>query len=286
MARYAIGDVQGCYQSLNCLLERLAFDQQKDELWFAGDLVNRGPNSLDCLRKIKQLGDSGGHSAKVVLGNHDLHLLATYYGERKPKRKDTFDEILSAPDCQELMAWLKKQPLMVWDREHNIVMMHAGIPHIWSVEEAFAYSQEVSEQLTGLDYVAFFDVMYGNEPNVWSPDLKGLDRLRVITNYFTRMRFIKPSGELDFAAKETLDSAPESYVPWFKLPREDNVQMLFGHWAALSGVTGLKGEAEKQFQALDTGCVWGGALTAINLDTGERTLCSCGTHCDGDLSSK
>jgi bis(5'-nucleosyl)-tetraphosphatase (symmetrical) len=275
MARYAIGDVQGCYQALVNLLEKISFDQCQDELWFAGDLVNRGPDSLDCLRLIKSLGEKGGRPAKVILGNHDLHLLATYYGQRVPKRKDTFNEILSAPDCESLMAWLKAQPLMVWDREHDIVMSHAGIPHIWSIEEAFSYNREVMKQLNSRYYTEFFDVMYGNEPNIWTPDLQGLARLRVITNYFTRMRFIKENGELDFLAKEALDSAPPSFVPWFSLPRSDSSQLLFGHWAALCGETGLAGDAVNQYHALDTGCVWGGTLTAMNIDTGERITCEC-----------
>jgi len=275
MARYAIGDVQGCYQSLVSLLDKISFDQTQDELWFAGDLVNRGPDSLDCLRLIKSLGREGGHPAKVVLGNHDLHLLATYYGERSPKRKDTFDEIFQATDCKDLMSWLRHQPLMVWDKANNIAMSHAGIPHIWSIEEAYALSLEVSAQLQGVNSIEFFDVMYGNEPEIWSSSLKGMARLRVITNYLTRMRFVKPTGELDFAVKETLEEAPDSYVPWFSLPRKDKTQLLFGHWAALSGITGLEGPEKKQFQALDTGCVWGGTLTAINMDTSERIACDC-----------
>ena len=270
MARYAIGDVQGCYHSLMQLLDKVAFDQKRDELWFAGDLVNRGPNSLDSLRFIAHLGKNGGLPAKVVLGNHDLHLLATYYTKREPKRKDTFDEILAAPDCQELMEWLKAQPLMIWDKQSNIVMSHAGVPHMWTIKEAYRLSQEVQGALRGADYEYFFDNMYGNEPPSWSDHLSRTTRLRVITNYFTRMRFIMANGALDFATKETLDDAPEQYLPWFELPRKDEATFVFGHWAALQGDTRLKGKRRKQFHALDTGCVWGGQLTAMNIDTLER----------------
>ena len=275
MPRYAIGDVQGCYQSLVCLLDKISFDQDKDELWFAGDLVNRGPDSLDCLRLIKGLGEQGGHPAKVILGNHDLHLLATYYLKRQSKRKDTFDEILAADDCAELMTWLRHQPLMIWDKEHDIVMSHAGIPHIWSIEQAFAYSQEVAHELRIGNYDAFFDVMYGNTPEEWSEHLDGMHRLRVITNYFTRMRFITENGKLDFSAKEALSSTPQDYTPWFQFPRAESTSLLFGHWAALSGITGLAAPEKHQFHALDTGCVWGGTLTAMDIDTHERFACDC-----------
>jgi len=266
MARFAIGDIQGCFNSFKCLLARLSFNPLYDELWLAGDLVNRGPNSLECLRFIKNLGTS----ARVVLGNHDLHLLAIHASEKSPKRKDTLLQILEAPDCDELMHWLRQQPLMVWDADSDLVMVHAGVPAMWSMPEAFKLSQEVSAILKCEDHVAFFDVMYGNEPDNWSNDLAGMTRLRVITNYFTRMRFIRSDGALDFSAKETLDSAPDRFIPWFQETRTDQTTILFGHWAALTGVT-----ENTQFQALDTGCVWGGSLTAMNIDTGERTSCEC-----------
>ena len=269
MARYAIGDVQGCYDSLMALLDELNFDTEKDQLWFAGDLVNRGPKSLDSLRFIKQLGESKGQPAKVILGNHDLHLLACYYSDKTAKKKDTFSDILNAPDCAELMHWLVSQPLMLWDQQANFVMTHAGIPPIWSVNLAFALSQEVTEKLKSTERRSFFENMYGNEPAVWADDLTGLERLRTITNYFTRMRFIKANGELDFAAKEGLGSAPDDFAPWFSFPPKNDARFIFGHWAALSGKTAY-GE---QFQAIDTACVWGGQLTALNLDTLERHCC-------------
>lgn len=267
MARYAIGDVQGCFDSLIALLDKIKFDLDKDELWFAGDLVNRGPKSLESLRFIKHLGESKGKSAKVILGNHDLHLLACYYTNSKAKRKDTFSDILNAPDRDELLNWLSQQPLMQWDQQSNMVMTHAGIPHIWSVQQAFQLSKEVSIALQDHSRRSFFEHMYGNNPAIWSETLTDITRLRVITNYFTRMRFIKNNGELDFAAKEDLGSAPDGFSPWFSFPPQDNTRFIFGHWAALTGNTGY-GE---QFQAIDTGCVWGGELTALNLDTLERS---------------
>jgi bis(5'-nucleosyl)-tetraphosphatase (symmetrical) len=270
MARYAIGDVQGCFDSLKALLNKIKFDSTKDELWFAGDLVNRGPKSLASLRFIKQLGEKGDLAARVILGNHDLHLLACYHTDRSAKKKDTFTDILKSPDCDELMAWLIRQPLMRWDKEANFVMTHAGIPHIWNIEKAYHLSQEVFQALQGHNSRDFFENMYGNDPAIWSDDLTGLTRLRVITNYFTRMRFIKPNGELDFAAKESLDSAPESFAPWFSFPPQSNARFIFGHWAALSGKTAYG----DQFQAIDTGCVWKGKLTALNLDTLERHSCT------------
>lgn len=271
MARYAIGDVQGCYDSLMALLKKIQFDPTHDELWFAGDLVNRGPKSLATLRFIKQLGEQKGQAAKVILGNHDLHLLACYHTERSAKKKDTFTDILNAPDVDELMAWLIQQPLMLWDKSSNFVMTHAGIPHIWDIEKAYRLSQEVHQALQRAELREFFENMYGNIPATWSDELSGLTRLRVITNYFTRMRFIKSNGELDFDAKEALDSAPDSFAPWFSFSPQDTTRFIFGHWAALSGKTAFG----KQFQAIDTGCVWGGKLTALNLDTLERLSCNC-----------
>ena len=171
------------------------------------------------------------------------------------------------------MLWLRQQPLMVWDAESDFIMVHAGVPAMWTISDAFKFSQEVSEILKSENSAAFFEVMYGNQPDNWSSELTGMARLRVITNYFTRMRFIRSDGALDFSAKEALDSAPEGFIPWFQEARSDNTKILFGHWAALTGVTN-----NAQFQALDTGCVWGGSLTAMNVDTGERTSCVCTTE--------
>lgn len=261
MASYVIGDLQGCYQSLLRLLDKIAFDPDKDKLWFAGDLVNRGPDSLNTLRLVRQI------ASKVVLGNHDLHLLACYYGgKNEPRRKDTFHDILAAPDCGELMEWLRQQPLAVWSKKRGIFMSHAGLPHIWTPEQAYTLSKEVNRMIRSKKAGVFFDAMYGNEPDCWDEGLDGLSRLRAITNYLTRMRFITPDGHLDFAAKESVASAPMGFKPWFQYPRQDQAtRLVFGHWAALSGVTN-----NDAIVATDTGCVWGGSLTAVNLKTWQR----------------
>jgi len=259
MATYAIGDIQGCYDELQNLLEKVNFSSQ-DQLWIAGDLVNRGPKSLETLRFLKDLGNQ----ATCVLGNHDLHLLAVHYGAVSCKRNDTLDEILSAPDCIELMDWLRKQKLLVHDKKLNYAMVHAGIPPCWSVRKARKRAKEVETVLRGTLAREFFNHMYGNKPDCWSSSYEGWDRLRLITNYLTRMRFCDNNGKLDFSAKGTLESQPSGYQPWFKLPRkdpeEDPVRIIFGHWAALEG----EAEAEHVF-ALDTGCVWGNKLTAMRL---------------------
>ncbi|MBD3894851.1 symmetrical bis(5'-nucleosyl)-tetraphosphatase [Halomonas sp. ML-15] len=261
MARYAVGDLQGCHREFVALLERLAFDPSADQLWLAGDLVNRGPGSLDCLRDVHALGDA----ARVVLGNHDLHLLAVARGGASIKRSDTLDAILAAPDREVLLDWLQQQPLAVAEGEH--LMVHAGLLPQWSWEQAQALADEVQARLAGPGAGAFLEQMYGNQPACWRDDLDGIERLRVIVNAFTRMRFIDADGCLDFAAKEGLDSGPTGFAPWFSYPRSDDPQIIFGHWAALEGKTpGSRVRAE----ALDTGCVWGGHLTALNLDSGER----------------
>ena len=203
------------------------------------------------------------------MGNHDLHLLACYYSEHLLKKKDTLTQILDADDCDTLMAWLVQQPLMHYDAQRNIVMSHAGLPHIWNVQTALALSDEVHQTLIGHGVVSresYFTHMYGNDPSTWDDALLGLDRLRVITNYFTRMRFINMDGALELSAKEGLDKSPNGYQPWFEFQPKHKATMVFGHWAAIEGFTG-----QAQFQALDTGCVWGGSLTALNLDSLERT---------------
>lgn len=265
MATYVIGDVQGCFTALQCLLDKLAYSPSRDTLWFAGDLVNRGPQSLACLRWVSESG------AQTVLGNHDLHLLAIYYGGRELlKRKDTLGEIIDAEDADHLLSWLRCQPLLMCDATRDVALSHAGVPHIWSMAKAQALAAELESLLRDGDYQAYFAAMYGNQPARWRDELQGLERMRVVTNYFTRMRFVQADGTLDFAAKEGLDAAPEGFAPWFEFARPDNTQIVFGHWAALEGATG-----HKQFQATDTGCVWGGALTALNIDTGERIYCDC-----------
>lgn len=263
MATYAIGDIQGCFNELMQLLDQVQFSDA-DQLWIAGDLVNRGPDSLATLRFLKSLGPR----ARIVLGNHDLHLLAVHYGKTHLRRGDTLDAILAAPDREELMHWLRHQPLLIADRESGYVMVHAGIPPKWSLKKALKRAAEVEQVLQGPDAETYFSHMYGNEPGRWDKTLRGWDRLRVITNYFTRMRFCDAEGRLDFKAKGGLDTQPEGYLPWFHQPRKANKHtILFGHWAALEGYA----EADNVI-ALDTGCIWGNQLTAFRLE--DRALFS------------
>lgn len=258
MATYAIGDIQGCYDSLMKLLEKIDYDDKKDTLWFAGDLVNRGPKSLKTLRFIKKLGDK----AISVLGNHDLHLLALYYCGQAPKKSDTLLPALTADDSEEIMHWLRHLPLVHRDKKLNALMVHAGIPPQWSAKKAVKRSLEVEQFLQGDDYLEFFQHMYGNLPDQWHKSLTGLDRMRAIVNYFTRMRYCTQDGKLDLLTKEGLDKAPEGFKPWFKLKRKSSEnRVFFGHWAALEG----KADSDNVF-ALDTGCVWGGKLSAIRLE--------------------
>lgn len=266
MTDYAIGDIQGCYERLRDVLAKVDFSPSRDRLWVAGDLINRGPSSLQTLRYIESLGDS----AVVVLGNHDLHLLAVALGGHAPKRKDTLHDILDAPDCDRLLQWLRLQNFCVHDPSRNFIMAHAGIPHIWNVADAVSFGREVEAVIRGDQAEYYFTHMYGNEPERWDPGLTGMDRWRVITNYFTRMRFIAEDGTLELATKESAGNAPEGYEPWFRFPRQDDVRVIFGHWAALEGNTG-----SDRFIGLDTGCVWGGVLTVMNLDTGEKIHCDC-----------
>ncbi len=266
MAVYAIGDLQGCDREFAALLERLDFSAE-DELWLVGDLINRGPDSLTTLRRVRAFGER----CILVLGNHDLHFLAAYFGRRAPNRGDTFDELLAAPDVDELAHWLRRQKLLHLDTERGWVMTHAGIPHIWSVDQAVQLAREVERVLAGRDettsYVKFFEQMYGNEPNIWSPQLEGMTRYRVITNYLTRLRLADESGAMDFEHKGTLSEAPPGWRPWFEYWPQDPMRprMVFGHWAALDGKTG-----RADIVGIDTGCVWGRKLTAVNLETGTR----------------
>lgn len=266
MTDYAIGDIQGCYERLMDVLAKVDFSPSRDRLWVAGDIINRGPSSLESLRYIESLASS----AVVVLGNHDLHLLAVALGGHSLKNKDTLSDILEAPDHRQLLDWLRQQNLFVHDADRNLVMVHAGLPHIWTVAQAVSYGREVEDVIRGPEAEGYFTHMYGNRPERWHPELSGMDRWRSITNYFTRMRFIAEDGTLELAAKESAAAPPDGFAPWFHFPREDNVRVVFGHWAALEGKTD-----SDRFIGLDTGCVWGGALTLMNLDTGEKIHCDC-----------
>ena len=269
MATYAVGDLQGCLEPLQCLLEQVAFDPAKDRLWLVGDLVNRGPQSLATLRFLYGIRES----LVCVLGNHDLHLLAAGYNIERLKKSDTLREILEAPDRAELLEWLRQQKLMHYDEQRDIALVHAGIPPQWSLRKALKYAAEVEEVLRDdIRITPFLDGMYGNEPAKWDNDLKGVPRLRVITNYFTRMRFCTAEGKLDLKTKEGVGTAPPGYKPWFtyKERKTKDLKIIFGHWAALEGQCDEPG-----IFALDTGCVWGGAMTLMNVDTGERLQCQC-----------
>ncbi|MCG8393846.1 MAG: symmetrical bis(5'-nucleosyl)-tetraphosphatase [Pseudomonadales bacterium] len=268
MADYAIGDLQGCLAPFNCLLERIAFNPDRDRLFLAGDLVNRGPDSLGTLRRVHELRDN----VHTVLGNHDLHLLAVAHGSTGSKRKDTLADILDAADRDTLLDWLRAQPLLVDIPEHDAVMTHAGLPPLWRLADARDRAREVEQVLASPAIDDYFANMYGNQPAGWSDDLSGPERWRVITNHFTRMRFVNLDGELDLATKGEADAPPAGFMPWFDHPRrvETGIRILFGHWAALEGHSGVA-----RVDALDTGCVWGGSLTALRLDDMTRFSCHC-----------
>ncbi len=257
MAVYAIGDVQGCYTSLCRLLESIQFDQSCDQLWFCGDLVNRGPESLETLRFIRALGDA----AVVVLGNHDLHLLARYHNGQKLSVSDSLYAVLTCPDRDELMNWLQNLPLVHFDEGLSTLLVHAGIHPEWKVSQALAYAGEVEAVLRGQASTAFFAEMYGDKPDVWRDDLAGMSRLRCITNIFTRMRYFFGDGRLDMSAKGAPDQHPEM-TPWFELNKRatESIDVVFGHWSTLP--VGTYG----RYFAIDGGCVWGGKFVALRID--------------------
>jgi bis(5'-nucleosyl)-tetraphosphatase (symmetrical) len=257
MARWAIGDVQGCADELAELITRIDFKPDRDQLWFVGDLVNRGPDSLRVLRWVRSLKDN----AVCVLGNHDLHLLAVAWVGAKLRKNDTLSAILDAPDRDSLIEWLTERPLAHFAPEAKDLMVHAGVVPQWSAAETLAIGAEV-EQALRTDPRRLLSAMYGDEPDCWRPSLKGSARLRFAVNVLTRMRFCTPDGRIDLKQKGKPDSAPAPWIPWFKAPRREggNERIIFGHWSALGFYR------TEQFVGLDTGCVWGGSLTALNLD--------------------
>jgi bis(5'-nucleosyl)-tetraphosphatase (symmetrical) len=253
----AIGDLQGCDGALRQLLADSGAEASDEPLWFAGDLVNRGPDSLRALRRVRALGAR----ATVVLGNHDLHLLAAAAGARAPRRDDTLGPILAAPDRDALIDWLRRRPLA--HRDGDRLMVHAGVFPQWTAEQAVALSDEVSRVLSGPDWGDFLHAMYGNRPDRWEDALSGDDRLRAIVNGLTRIRFVHPDGRMDFDVKEGAAAAPPGLLPWFDAPGRrtaGSVTVVFGHWSTLGLLL------RPDLVALDTGCVWGGALTAVRLE--------------------
>ncbi len=257
MATYAIGDVQGCYDELRALLERLAFDRERDRLWFVGDLVNRGPKSLEVLRFVRELGDR----AVVTLGNHDLHLICVYEGVERARASDTLGPVLDAPDVHRLVDWLRAQSMMHVEGTHALV--HAGLLPQWTIRKAQRLAREVEAALRASDYRRFLQNMYGGTPDRWDDALAGWDRLRVIVNAMTRLRFCTRDGRMVLDAKGR--TPPETTLPWFEArPARREPSIVCGHWSAL----GLR--LTRRLAALDSGCVWGGALSALRLE--DRSL--------------
>lgn len=256
MATYAIGDLQGCFFSFQALLKKIQFSTDQDRLWFVGDLVNRGPGSLEVMRWIL------AHQSSVVtvLGNHDLHTLVVAEGFVSAHRGDTIQTLLDAPDAEEILNWLRAQPLIHF--QHGYLMVHAGLLPHWTVAQALALGEEVHLALRANNYRDFLKQMYGNEPNAWREELTGWDRLRVITNAMTRLRICKSDGEMEFKFKGEIQNVPSGYQPWFELSHRAsaNTPIIFGHWSAL----GL--QHRHNVHSLDTGCLWGGHLSAMRLE--------------------
>lgn len=269
MPTYAIGDIQGCFVELEMLLEQIHFNYHQDTLWFTGDLVNRGPRSLEVLRFVKALGEKH----VIVLGNHDLHLLAVAYGVRDLHKNDTLDEILAAPDKNELMDWLRHRPLLHYDKLTEYVMVHAGLAPIWDLNQARWLAQEVEGILRGPSPETFLKNIYGNQPDRWNDNLSGIERWRCIINFLTRMRFCYADGRLDLTYKGEIAGKPIDLIPWFDVSNRKNVneKIIIGHWAALNG----KSDAPNIYP-LDTGCVWGNCLTAMRLEDRKRFNVRCG----------
>ncbi len=266
MSLHIVGDLQGCLDPLKRLLDRLDYDPLKDELWFAGDLVNRGPESLDTLRYVRSL------EGKVVsvLGNHDLHLLAVALGPHKPKKKDTIGAILAAEDRDQLLEWLRWRPLLHFDQARNLTLVHAGIHPHWSLDQARRLAAELEGVLRSDEITPYLAEMYGDKPGHWAELHGGIDRLRVITNCFTRMRFVDRKGRLELKYKGVIGGQPAGLMPWFEHPERNpgEGEVIFGHWAALglyqgNGVT-----------AVDSGCVWGASLSALTIEGGQRHFTS------------
>ncbi|MBT6173278.1 MAG: symmetrical bis(5'-nucleosyl)-tetraphosphatase [Thiotrichales bacterium] len=258
-AVYAVGDIQGCLDDLLRLLEKVKFNPSSDKIWFVGDLVNRGPKSLETLQFIRSLGDS----AVSVLGNHDLHLLALTEGDKRYSSKfDTLLPILESEQRDELFHWLRHRPLLHHDKKLGYAMIHAGLPPQWSLKQAKRRAHELESVLRGDNYRDFLRNMYGNQPDRWSGKLEGVDRLRFITNCFTRLRFCSEDGTLDLKTKGKMGSQPEGDLPWFQVPnrKSEKHRIIFGHWSTLNIKT------KNNAYPIDHGCLWGGKLTALQIN--------------------
>jgi bis(5'-nucleosyl)-tetraphosphatase (symmetrical) len=269
MSLYAVGDIQGCAAAFAALLDEIAFDPRHDRLWLVGDLVNRGPRSVDVLRRVRDLGSA----ATCVLGNHDLHLLAVAAGVRKIGASDTFADVVDAPDAGELIDWLRRLPLLHHDADLNSVLVHAGIPPTWDMARARKRAKRIERLLRGPDWQTSLATMYGDTPRRWSKELSDVAKRRYTINALTRMRYCSPSGELDFEHTQAPGDQPAGLIPWFDVPARaaGDVHIVFGHWASL----GLKRRSD--ITAIDTGCVWGRSLTAVPLaPAGPPVAVSCG----------
>lgn len=258
MATYAIGDIQGCYDGLQRLLEHVDFNPSDDYLWLVGDIINRGPHSLKTLRFIKALDSR----ATMVLGNHEIYALAAFHNIVSHDPNNTFYEIFKAANCDELLHWLRHRPLAHFDASHNALMVHAGVPPIWSLNETLGYSKELEEALRSDDYVTLIREVFGNHPTEWTENLQGWRRYRYLIDGLTRIRFCTPQGTLDVKTKGGLDDAPTGYYPWFHCPQRKPIEadIVFGHWSTLGGYI------ENNLYGLDTGYIWGGSLTALRLE--------------------
>lgn len=275
MAIYAIGDIQGCYDDLVRLIEAIHFDPAHDQLWFTGDLVNRGPKSLETLRLVKSLGNA----AVCVLGNHDLHLLAVAYQQTAPSKKDSLTAILQAPDSAELLDWLRHRPFF----HHNadFCMVHAGLPPQWDFSKTRQMATYAEKILQGKHYLSFFNGMYGDKPDTWSRHLRGAPLLRFITNCFTRLRYCDAQGKLNFQYKGSPGTQPAHLLPWFAVAgrKNANMKIIFGHWSTLGFYV------ENNCYGIDTGALWGGQLTALKLNNPvERISIDCIGECKPKLS--
>lgn len=278
MATFVIGDVQGCFDELQELVEYISFKPKKDQLWFVGDLVNRGPQSLQTLRWIKSLGNS----AVTVLGNHDLHLLAAYAGVKEISTNSSLYPVLQANDVDILMEWLRHQPLMAYNRHLEFVMVHAGLAPQWKIQHALNYAKEVEDILRSNKYKDFLNNMYGDQPDQWNDRLKNWDRLRTITNFMTRVRYCNNQGVMSFSDKGPPGTQSAHMKPWYEIAsrKSQDTCVVFGHWSTLGYLH------DNNIISTDTGCLWGGLLTAIKIEAESLTIYQLNCEAKKEIPSK